>query len=110
MRMRPLVVLLALTLLLPAADSPGVRTFLRERLMISPDLSENAFFEAHKDAALAADRADEDWDLEWALPDELRDPGAWRAAVADLPPASLRGTRSSPEQGIVFVGWPPIAN
>ena len=77
---------------------------------LSADLSDNPFFEAHKDAVVAADRTDEPWDLAWALPDELRDPAVWRACVAGLPPASLRGTRSTPEPGVNFVGWPPVAN
>lgn len=78
-------------------------------LSLSTQLSDNPFFVAHKEAVLAADRADQPWDLSWALPLELRDPQVWRASVASLPPASLRGVRSHPEEGMQFVGWPPVA-
>ncbi|MBI4425209.1 MAG: hypothetical protein HY554_15870 [Elusimicrobia bacterium] len=90
-------------------DLSAFGRFLASRLTLSTRLGDDAFFAAHRDAAIAADRADEDWDLAWALPQDLREPSAWRAAVASLPPASLRGTRAAPEHGVQFVGWPPRA-
>ncbi len=81
--------------------------FLSTRMSFDTRLSENPFFVAHREAAVVASRADEKWDLAWAVPEELRTAGAWRAAVANLPPASLRGTRAVPEHGVSFVGWPP---
>ncbi|MBI4348008.1 MAG: hypothetical protein HY553_14220 [Elusimicrobia bacterium] len=83
--------------------------FLRTRLTFDTRLEENPFFVAHKTAALVAERVDERWDLAWAVPEELRTAGAWRAAVANLPPASVRGTRATPEHGVSFLGWPPKA-
>ena len=79
------------------------------KLRFSTRLADNEFFVAHKEAALVASRVDQPWDLEWALPLELRDRDTWRAAVASLPPAALRGARAVPEPNVEFVGWPPIA-
>lgn len=92
-----------------SSDLVSFWRFARLRLAFDTRLADNPFFVAHKEAAIVGPRADEAWDLAWAVPEELRDPGAWRAAVADLPPASLRGTRSSPEHGVDFIGWPPMS-
>lgn len=83
--------------------------FIRNRMAFDTRLADNPFFIAHKEAAIVGPRADEAWDLGWAIPEELREPGAWRAAVGSLPPASLRGVRSVPEYGVTFIGWPPVA-
>lgn len=80
----------------------------QRRLTFSARLGDNPFFVAHKEAAIVGPRAGEPWDLYWALPEELKAPGAWRAAVANLPPASVRGTRAAPEHGITFTSWPPV--
>lgn len=92
------------------ADLRSFWRFLSTHMTFDTRLADNPFFVAHREAAVAAERADERWDLAWAVPDELRGAGAWRAAVANLPPAGLSGARAVPEPGIAFIGWPPQAN
>lgn len=91
------------------SDLKSFWTFLTTRLTLSPRLEDNPFIVAHKEAFIVGPRAEEGFDLDWAIPEELKPKEVWRASVASLPPASLRGTRAAPEDGVAFVGWPPKA-
>src|SRR5579862_4586757 len=55
-----------------AKDLRTFYSFLEHRFSFSIDLADNPFFEAHVAAVVASDRSEDPWDLEWAIPEDLR--------------------------------------